>query len=225
MARVRPHDVRVLRERAEGQRPTGRGLLHAVVAPVAALGTVVLAVVADPGTARIGAVAFGLGLTVLFTTSGAYHRIDWSDRGALIMKRADHVAILVAVAGTYTPFALVVLDGWARTVVLAASWGAVALGVGAAALGLFEVRGVAITAYLVLGWMAVLMLPRLVSTLSAVELAAIVAGGVVYTLGAVVLATRWPDPDPARFGFHEVWHVHTVVAAACHAVAVVAVVT
>ena len=225
MPRVRPEDVLVIQERLDGARPRWRGVLHQAMAFLTPLLGIGLVAIADGSQARLGAAAFVLGLTVLFGTSAAYHRIDWSTRWALVMKRADHVAILVALAGTYTPFALVVLDGWTRTAVLAASWAAVALGVGAAALGLFEVRGVAITAYITLGWMAVLMVPQLSRALSTSEFAFVVLGGVLYTGGAIGLALRWPDPDPEVFGFHEVWHVYTVLGAAAHAVAVAGVVT
>lgn len=175
---------------------------------------------AAPGTARLGAFVFIISVFVLFATSAAYHRIDWSPVWALRMKRADHVAILVLLAGSYTPVALVLLDGWLRPTVLLASWGAVVLGVGAASLGLFERRGVAIIAYNVLGWMAVLMAPQLVGRLSAPEAVLIVLGGVLYSSGAIGLALRWPDPDPEVFGYHEVWHVYTVLGVVAHGAAV-----
>lgn len=199
--------------------------MHQAAAVLTPIAGVPLVAVAAPGDARLGAVVFVASLFTLFATSAAYHRIAWSPTWALRMKRADHVAIFVAVAGTYTPVALVVLDGTLRTTVLALSWGAVLVAVGASALGLFEVRGVAITAYIALGWMALLIAPQAIDALSTLTLVLIVAGGVVYTLGAVGLATRWPDPDPERFGFHEVWHVNTVIAAALHAAAVALVVT
>ncbi len=225
MGRVRPHDVRVLQERIDGTRPRWRGVLHTVAALVLPLVAVPYLLAADAGTPRLGAAVFLASLAVLFGTSAAYHRIDWSPTWALRMKRADHVAIFVAVAGTYTPVALVVLDGWFRTAVLVGAWAAVALGVLAASVGLFEVRGVAITSYIALGWVAVVMAPQLVERLSIGTLVLVVVGGLFYTVGAVGLALRWPDPDPARFGFHEVWHVNTVLGATAHAAAVFAIIT
>lgn len=180
---------------------------------------------AEPGNARLGAGVFMASLFVLFATSAAYHRIDWSPTWALRMKRADHVAIFVAVAGTYTPVALVVLDGWQRSAVLWVSWAAVMVAVVASMFGVFEVKGVAITAYIALGWMALLMAPQLIDRLGPGTLALIVLGGVIYTVGAIGLARRWPDPDPARFGYHEVWHLNTVLGALAHAAAVVAIVS
>lgn len=225
MARVSPEQVHVLRERIEGARPTTRGRIHQVAALLTPVVAVPVLVAADPGLPRLGAGVFLASLFVLFATSASYHRIDWSPRWALRMKRADHVAIFVLVAGTYTPVALVVLDGWQRASVLAVSWTAVAIASVASAFGVFERRGVAITAYIALGWMAVLMAPDLLDELSVGTLVLIVVGGVIYTVGAIGLARRWPDPDPARFGYHEVWHLNTVLGAIAHGVAVVRIVS
>lgn len=213
---VRPDEVFVLQERLAGTRPRLRGAIHAIAAPLAAAGTAALVLRAASGLARLGGVVFGASLVALFATSAAYHRIDWSPAWALRMKRADHVAIVVALAGTYTPFALLALDGALAVVVLVVGWVAVLASIAVAALGWFERRGVAITVYLVLGWAAVLMTPSLAGRLPGGDLVLLIAGGVVYSLGAAVLATRWPDPSPRWFGFHEIWHAHTVVAAALH---------
>ena len=220
MPQIDPTQVRVLQERAAGQRPRLRGVVHLVALILTCAGAVPFVLAADSGRAQLGAALFVGSAIVLFGTSAAYHRLTWSPAGALRMKRADHVAILVLVAGTYSPVALVVLDGWLRPTVLAIGWGAVLVGAVVAALGAFEVRGVAISTYIALGWLALAMAPALLDQLGAGTLVLIAAGGVVYTLGAVGLACRWPDPDPAVFGFHEVWHLATVVAAALHAAAI-----
>lgn len=225
MGRVRPEHVQVLRERVNGERPSTRGRIHQIAAILTPVVVVPVLAAAEPGHPRVGAAIFLVSLFVLFATSASYHRIDWSPRWALRMKRADHVAIFVLVAGTYTPVALVVLDGWRQTAVLAVSWVAVVLAVIASALGVFEVRGVAISAYISLGWMALLMAPQLVERLDTGTQMLIVLGGVIYTVGAIGLARRWPDPDPARFGYHEVWHLDTVVAAIVHGAAVVTIVS
>lgn len=224
MARVRPEHVHVLRERLDGERPSTRGRIHQVAAILTPLVAVPVLAASEPGSPQVGAGIFLTSLFALFATSAAYHRIDWSPHWALRMKRADHVAIFVLVAGTYTPVALVVLDGWMQTAVLIVSWVAVVVAAGASALGVFEVRGVAISAYIALGWMALLMAPQLLDRLGPGTLALIVLGGVIYTVGAIGLARRWPDPDPARFGYHEVWHLNTVVAALVHGAAVMGIV-
>lgn len=216
--RVRPETVAVLTERLD--RPRWRGLLHAWSAAITAVIAVPFVGGAADGAARVGAFVFVASVFVLLATSGAYHRIDWSLEWALRMKRADHVAILVLLAGTYTPVALVVLDGWLRTTVLLGSWASVVFGMLAAAAGLFERRGVALVSYIVLGWAAVLMAPTLWSRLSTGEFTLVVVGGLLYTIGAVGLAVRWPDPDPAVFGYHEVWHVFTVLAVIAHGSAI-----
>ena len=197
-------------------RPSWRGWIHQVAAILTVPFIVAFALNADPGEARVGAVTFAVSLVALFATSAAYHRIDWSPRWLLRMKRADHVAIFALCAGTYTGVSLVIFDGWQQTLILTLSWAAVIGGAIAASFGAFEKRGAANASYITLGWLAVLLLPRLVDRLDATQLGLIVAGGVLYTVGAIALAMRRPDPWPRHFGYHEVWHCLTVVAAICH---------
>lgn len=201
-------------------RPSLRGAIHAVAAVVTPVLSIPFVLDARPGAPRVGVAVFCAALTVLFATSATYHRVDWSDRWLLRMKRADHIAIFVLLAGTYTGVAVMIFDGWQQAVVLLASWGTVVAGVVAASLGLFERRGFANTSYIALGWLALVLAPRLLERLSATELALIVAGGVIYTAGAIALALRRPDPWPTVFGYHEIWHVFTVIAAGCHAGAI-----
>ncbi len=208
----------MLRERYES-RPRWRGRIHQIAALVTPLVAVPFVGHATPGSARTGAAVFVASVFVLFATSAAYHRIAWTPRWALRMKRADHVAIFVLLAGTYTPVALVLLGGWLRDTVLVASWTSVVLGTVAASLGLFERKGVAIIAYNLLGWMAVLMAPRLIDVLDLREAALVLLGGVLYSAGAIGLALRRPDPDPLVFGYHEVWHVYTVLGVLAHGAA------
>jgi len=136
------------------------------------------------------------------------------------MQRLDHSMIYVLIAGTYTPFALLVLDGTWSVALLVAVWVGAVAGI---VMRVFELPGHRVacsTLYLVLGWLVVLDLPALVRGLSPAELVLVVAGGVLYTLGSIVLLTRRPDPDPEGFGYHEVWHAMMVAAATCHYVAI-----
>jgi hemolysin III len=200
----------------EAVRPSWRGRLHQWAAPLAALFGIVLVARAEAGAARTGAAVFAVSLVVLFTTSATFHRVDWGPTAVRWMKRADHTAIFTLVAGTYTPFAVLLLDGWRRVAVLLGAWLAVALGATIAAFGVFEKKGWANLAYIAMGWCAVFMADRLIVGLSRPALLLVALGGVLYTVGAIGLALRRPNPAPLTFGYHEVWHALTIAAAACH---------
>jgi hemolysin III len=141
-----------------------------------------------------------------------------------MMKRLDHSMIFVLIAGTVTPVAVLVVGPPWSIVLLVVVWGGAALGI---ALKMFVIDGFRVltgTLYIVLGWVAVLTLPQLVRNLSVASLVLVLAGGVLYTVGAVVLLRRRPDPAPATFGYHEVWHSMVVAGSACHYVAVLLIV-
>lgn len=201
---------------AVAEAPRLRGHLHQWAAVVVAVFSGPLVMQADAGRPRAAAAVFAGSMFVLFATSAAYHRVDWSARWSRRMKRADHIAIFVLIAGTYSSVAIAALDGWVRTAIVVGAWSIVAAGVVAAVLGLFEKRGAANTSYITFGWLALVMAPQLLDRLDPIALLLLVAGGVVYTVGAVFLALRRPNPWPRWFGYHEVWHANTLVAAMCH---------
>ena len=160
-----------------------------------------------------------LGTGTMFAVSAMYHRGRWQPQAKLLMQKFDRSAIFLAIAGGYTPIAFVSLDGWVRVAVLATAWlGAV---VGIVLHWLPRVpkvwRG---ASYMIVSWAAVLVFPQLAHGLGAVGFALVLAGGACYTIGAVSLATQWPNPWPRVFGFHEVFHAFTVVAAALQFVAI-----
>jgi hemolysin III len=172
--------------------------------------------VARATTARVAAVIFAATLTALYGVSAAYHRGHWSAGAQRLMKHLDHSMIFVFIAGTYTPVTLLALrPAWGITLLVLA-WSGAAIGVLVTVLRLERWRSVGFVMYLVLGWLAIVATPQLVHVLSRPELALLVIGGVLYTVGAVVLARRRPDPHPAVFGYHEVWHTFVVGANACH---------
>lgn len=203
-------------------RPRMRGWLHACAFPISvAAGATLVAVTAPTvGTrAAVSTAVYAVTVSLLFGTSALYHRITWQPRARAIMKRLDHSMIFVFIAGTYTPFSVLVLRHTTGTVVLAVVWGGAFAG---AALKMARPGGsrwVSVPIYLALGWVAVFVLPALLHA-GVVTLSLILTGGAVYTVGAVVYATRRPDPRPEVFGYHEVFHLCTVVAALCHYVAV-----
>ncbi len=197
--------------------PSLRGRLHQALALLSPVATVVLLATAGDSTrARVGALVYGLSMCTLFGVSAAYHRGHWGLVGRRRMKRLDHGAIFVLIAGTYTPICLVGIGGVAGTVLLVAAWVGGLAGVALALTGIAERRIIGFASYLVLGWMALAAVPAIHDRLGGGALALLLAGGALYSAGAVTLATRRPDPVPLVFGYHEVWHVFTLAGAACH---------
>jgi len=198
--------------------PRLRGRLHQVAFFASIPAGIALVLVARSWPARIGVLVYALSLTAMFGTSAALHRLRWSPRARLRMDHLDRTMIYVLIAGSYTPVCLLALrPGW-RVALLALVWTGAAVGIALVLLwnrhrGIGVVRMVL---YLGLGWMSVLVLPELSRTLGLGQLALVVMGGVLYTVGAVVLIRRRPDPSPRVFGYHEVWHAFTVAATACH---------
>jgi len=197
------------------QKPLLRGVLHEVAAFGALAGWIGLALAAPNAPARAAAIVYGATLFVLFAASALYHRPNWPTRARLVMRRIDHSAIFLLIAGTYTPFCLVLGGRLGRTM-LAVAWGGALLGLLRAIFWPKAPRPLAAGAYVLLGWVVVPVLPSLWAALGSGAMALLALGGLLYTLGAVIYATRRPDPFPRVFGFHEVFHALVVGAAACH---------
>lgn len=206
-------------------RPSWRGWLHAVAFFLAIPAGVVLILIADRPAARVSAAIYAATLLLVFGTSAAYHRLARSERARRVMQRLDHSMIYLLIAGTYVPFCLLVLPpAWGIPLLAVLAAGAVTGMV--LKLAAFD-RGAgkwASALYLVMGWAAIVAAPVLVDRTTGLQMALVVAGGIAYTAGFPVLVARRPDPWPATFGYHEVWHAFTVVAAGLHFAAVTAVV-
>ena len=215
-----------VRWRAGGRtQPRLRGWLHLCSVPFAIAGAVVLVFVAPSTTARLAAVVYGVAVCALFTVSALYHRVRWYAAAHLRMRRLDHGTIFVMIAGTYTPVCLLALSGATGIVLLTIVWTV------AAAAFLLSVAGVAershaakSACYIGLGWIGVVVLPQLVVQLEAWQLVLVAVGGALYSVGALCLATGRPDPFPAVFGYHEIWHALVVLACACQYVVVLSLV-
>lgn len=202
------------------ERPSWRGRLHTWTFFVGIPAGLVLVLFAQGTAARVAAAVYVASVLAVFGTSAAYHRLAQSPRARALMQRLDHSMIYLLIAGTYVPICVVALPP---------SWGVpllVVVGSGAAvgmALKLFafgRVRWLGYALYPMLGWTAVLAAPALVRSLELTALLLVVAGGLAYTIGIPVLVRRRPDPWPRTFGYHEIWHSFTVVAAGLHFVAV-----
>ena len=207
-------DVRV--DVLTAERPTWRGLFHTWAFWLAIPAGVLLILLADQPRARTSAAIYVATLLAAFGTSSAYHRLAKSYRARKIMQRADHSMIYLLIAGTYVPICLVAMPlGWGVTFISIVGTMAL-LGIALKMLAFKQLQWLSYALYLIMGWTAALATPVLIHHLTAPQLALIVAGGVAYTLGVPVLLLRRPDPWPAVFGYHEIWHGFTVIAAALH---------
>jgi hemolysin III len=204
-------------------RPLLRGVSHEVAVAFAVAGWIGLVREAPGPQAAIAAAVYGLALTTQFGVSALYHRPRWGARARLIMRRLDHAAIFLLIAGTYTPFCLLVRDGGGDAL-LVAVWTAAAAGMAFSVLWPFAPRWLVAALCVALGWAVVPVLPALRAAVGAGGLALLFAGGLAYSAGAMVYATRRPDPFPRVFGYHEVFHALVIAAAICHYAAVAGVV-
>jgi len=203
-------------------RPRFRGVVHQWSFFVALVAGVTLIVLAPAGRATAAAAIYAAALAGLLGTSALYHRITWPPRARAWLRRLDHAMIFVLIAGTYTPFALLVLDGTLGEVVLIGVWSGAAAGIVFTLLWVEAPKWLAAGAYVALGWFSIIAVPQITARAGAGALVLLGAGGLAYTAGAVVYARRRPDQRPATFGYHEIFHVLVVVAAATHFTAIAA---
>lgn len=204
-------------------KPRLRGWLHtyaALVSLASGATLVSVAAVLRGPTAGLATALYSVTVTMLFGTSALYHRYSWQPRAHQIMKRLDHSMIFVFIAGTYTPIAVLALTRRAAITVLIVVWAGALAGVALQTLRPDAPRCLSVPCYIGLGWVAVFVLPELLQRGGTAEFVLIAAGGLVYTLGGVVYGLRRPNPVPAVFGFHEVFHLCTLVAAALHYIAI-----
>lgn len=202
-------------EPARAVKPQLRGWLHLGAFPLAVVTGGLLTLLARAGSARAAVGVFAVSAALLFGVSALYHRGHWGPRAAAVLQRLDHANIFLIIAGTYTPFAVLLLPtGRARTLLWIVWTGAVG-GVAFRVLWIGAPRWLYVPVYIALGWVAVAYLPEFARAGGAV-LALVVTGGLLYTAGGLVYGIRRPDPSPRWFGFHEVFHALTVLAFAAH---------
>jgi hemolysin III len=197
-------------------KPRMRGTLHQIAFFVSVPAGIALIVLANTGKARFAAVIFATGLAGVFGASAAYHRVAWSVPARKRMKRLDHSMIFVLIAGTYTPLCLLALSGAWSVVMLATVWAGAVIGIVMKQFNIDGLRRVSGFLYITLGWISIVTLPQLFHTMSVAAFTLVVAGGLLYTVGAIVFAVKRPDPNPAVFGYHESWHAFTAGAGLCH---------
>ena len=200
--------------------PHLRGWFHTVMTPLAITAGIVLVVLSPDTPARIGAITFTVTAGLLFATSAAYHRGTWTPTVQHRLKRIDHSNIFLIIAGTYTPFALTLLDRTQATVLLSLVWGGAILGVAFRVCWISAPRWLYVPIYLALGWVAIFYLGPFARTGGPAVITLITVGGLLYTLGAIVYGTKHPDPSPQWFGFHEIFHTLTTTAFITHYIAI-----
>jgi hemolysin III len=205
---------------AARRRPRFRGVLHQYAFFVALVVGALLVAGAEGGVARISAFVFAASVAVMLGVSALYHRVVWPPGPRRWIRRLDHAAIFLLIAGTYTPFGLIALDGAWRTTVLAIAWTGAFAAIVLKVAWIDAPRWVAAVVAVALGWVGVVALPQIHDSVGAAPLTLIAIGGAFYTAGAVIYALKRPDPVPSVFGYHELFHALVVAAAACQYVGV-----
>ena len=197
-------------------KPLFRGRMHRIAFFISIPAGLALVTFAQSPLARVAGAVYALSLAGLFGASAAYHTVPWSEKNLARMKTLDHSMIFLLIAGTYTPFLLLVVGGTWGLVMLAMVWAGAITGIVLKIVRVHGFQALGGTLYIVLGWIGVLTLPKMLSNLPMWEIALVAAGGIIYTVGAVILLIRKPDPNPRVFGYHEVWHTAVVLGCACY---------
>lgn len=200
-------------------RPRLRGWLHFGMTPLVGVGGVLLVVLAPTVAGKVGGAIWLAGSLLLFGTSAAYHLGDWPPSTGAVLRRWDHANIFVFIAASYTPLALMLLPPQEAATLLALIWSVGVIGLVARVFWHTAPRWLDVALYLGMGWAGIAWLPAFWAQ-SPLVVALIALGGLFYTVGAVIYGRRRPDPSPAWFGFHEVFHACTIAAAACHFAAI-----
>lgn len=209
-----------LRDAVTDLKPKLRGWLHAAISPLAFFSFLVLLVLADSVLVRAGAAVFMFSAVLLFGVSAVYHTGRWSDRAKAIWKRFDHANIFILIAGSYTPFSLLLLTPAHAAIMLSLVWGGALLGVFFKIFWISAPRWLYVPLYLLLGWAALLYIDEFFAKAPTDVMVLMVVGGGLYTIGALVYGFKWPDPSPKWFGFHEVFHTFTIAAFVVHYIGV-----
>jgi len=205
--------------------PRLRGVFHQYAFFGALAAGTVLVVLADGYTERFAVWVYATALAAMFGASALYHRFPWRNAAARVRaRRLDHAMIFVFIAGTYTPFAMLGFSGPLQVIVLAAVWAGAALGLVLNLVWIEAPRWLSTVAYLAVGWVGVVAVPQVFGALGVAVGVLLVVGAGLYTVGALAYASTWPNPFPATFGFHEVFHLFVIAAAATQFVALALVV-
>lgn len=213
------HPVAWIPGKPVARKPRLRGWLHFIAAPLSLAASIVLVVLAPGATLKWASAVYLVASVTLFTVSAAYHLFYWKPQWEVVWRRLDHSNIFLLIAGTYTPIAVGVLEGTSRVVLLSIVWGGAAIGIAMNLLWPSAPRLLSTLIYVILGWTAVWYLPALWQRGGIALVVMVICGGILYTIGAIAYAFKKPNPWPEWFGFHEIFHLFTVLAWTCHCVA------
>jgi hemolysin III len=209
-------------------KPRLRGWLHLASAPLTLAAGIVLVALSPTAPTRIGSAVYALSAVLVFTVSAIYHRGRWSPRTHGFLRRFDHANIFLLIAGSYTPFSLLLLDGSQRVVLLVVIWSVALMGVLFKVFWIHAPRWLYLPIYIGMGWAAVFFVPgfaegsrdRLGVGIGTAVMVLVLVGGALYTIGGIVYGLKRPDPWPRWFGFHEIFHSFTILAFVVHYVGV-----
>lgn len=208
------------RDAVTAVKPKLRGWLHAATFPVATVAGVLLVALAPTQEGRLAGAIYTVTAALLFGISALYHRGRWSPRVQDVLRRFDHANIFLIIAGTYTPFTIMLLDSWNATILLLLVWSGALIGIAFRVLWVGAPRWLYVPVYIALGWAAVFWLPSFAATGGAAVLTLIIIGGLAYSAGAIIYALKRPNPSPRWFGFHEIFHACTLAGFLAHHVGV-----
>ena len=201
-------------------KPALRGWQHAAMFPIAVVAGTALVVTAPTTAGRVSSAIFAATATLLFGVSALLHLGGWAPNVESILRRLDHANIYLIIAGTYTPFAVLALPPDEGKVLLTIVWTGALIGVAMRLFWIGTPRWLSTTLYVVVGWIVVFFIPDLIEGAGAGVVVLVALGGILYTIGAIVYAAKWPNPSLRTYGFHEVFHTLTVAAFAAHYIAV-----
>jgi hemolysin III len=212
----------VMEDLAKRVKPRLRGVSHEIAFFVSFItGAALIVLASSHGTkATVAACIYAFTITALFGSSALYHVPTWSAPVRRWLRRLDHSSIFLLIAGTMTPFALLVVKGWLGTAILITVWAGAMSGIVLKLAWIDAPRWVTALVFVGLGWVGVFAMPSLWDTLGPVPVLLLAAGGILYTIGAVIYATKRPDPRPAVFGYHEIFHLLVIAAASLHYAAI-----
>lgn len=200
---------------AEEKKPSWRGWIHTGTFPLTIAAGIVLITLAEGPLAKWASAVFMLTSMLLFGNSALYHRINWSPKTKVILKRIDHANIFLLIAGTYTPIALLALPLDKGIILLVAVWVGALIGIGFRVFWIDAPRWLYVPLYVLLGWAAVAFIGDIFAA-SPAAMILVIVGGLMYTAGSIVYGFKKPNPWPGHFGFHEIFHTLTVLAFLCH---------
>lgn len=209
----------LLSAKAPGIKDPVSCLTHAAAAVLSLVGLVLLirqSVGSGDDIRFLAVTVFGLSMVLLYTASSVYHWLKLDERGTLLLRKLDHAMIYVLIAGTYTPYCLLAMEGTTKWVYLILIWVLAKIGILLKLVWFHAPRWLSTGFYVFMGWLAVWSIPNMAANISEAALYWTIAGGVFYTIGAVIYALKKPDPWPNMFGFHEIWHIFVIGGTACH---------